>query len=447
MMNLNWRKPVIYSLLYLSGSRIPSCLKEITYLNQSSIKELKRYQEQKLQELLLHSCRYVPYYNEVLLKSGVVSNGKLNLNNWHNIPILTKDIIRTHSDNLVATDFQKNQRKPYCNSSGGSTGEPVSFWQDKIYNDWNVSNKIFYKLNGGQDIGKKELRIWGSERDLLVGEEKLSVRLRNWLYNRKEINAFKMSHNDMKKYLEVWKNFQPTWIEAYVQSIYELAKFSLENHYKLPSPKGILVTAGCLHKKQYDLILETFKTPIYNRYGSREVGDMACGLISDMSEQNLNLSPWNHYIEIIDDNGFPVSDNKEGHVIVTTLNNRTMPLIRYKIGDIARYSKPENKYRFSKVIGRDVNIFKAKTGDLIDGEFFTHEFYLKNWVKKFQVVQKNYELIHINVVGDKNKKDMELIEIDIKKVMGNDCIIKWNFVTEIESLKNGKFLYTISEVD
>ncbi len=446
MMNLNWRKPVIYSLLYLSGSRIPSCLKEITYLNQSSIKELKKYQEQKLQELLLHSCRYVPYYNEVLYKSGVVSNGKLNLNNWHNIPILTKDIIRTHSDNLVATDSPKNQRKPYCNSSGGSTGEPVSFWQDKIYNDWNVSNKIFYKLNGGQDIGEKELRIWGSERDLLVGEEKLSVRLRNWLYNRKEINAFKMSYNGMKKYLEIWKNFQPTWIEAYVQSIYELAKFSLENNYKLPSPKGILVTAGCLHKKQYDLILEAFKTPIYNRYGSREVGDMACGLVSDMNKQNLDLSPWNHYIEIVDNNGFPVSDNKEGYVVVTTLNNKTMPLIRYKIGDIARYSKQENKYQFSKVIGRDVNIFKTKTGDLIDGEFFTHEFYLKNWVKKFQIVQKNYELIHINVVGEKNKKDMELIETDIKKVMGNDCVIKWNFVTEIESLKNGKYLYTISKV-
>ncbi len=445
-MNLNWRKPVIYSLLYLSGSRIPSCLKEITYLNQSSIKELKKYQEQKLQELLLHSCRYVPYYNEVLYKSGVVSNGKLNLNNWHNIPILTKDIIRTHSDNLVATDSPKNQRKPYCNSSGGSTGEPVSFWQDKIYNDWNVSNKIFYKLNGGQDIGEKELRIWGSERDLLVGEEKLSVRLRNWLYNRKEINAFKMSYNGMKKYLEIWKNFQPTWIEAYVQSIYELAKFSLENNYKLPSPKGILVTAGCLHKKQYDLILEAFKTPIYNRYGSREVGDMACGLVSDMNKQNLDLSPWNHYIEIVDNNGFPVSDNKEGYVVVTTLNNKTMPLIRYKIGDIARYSKQENKYQFSKVIGRDVNIFKTKTGDLIDGEFFTHEFYLKNWVKKFQIVQKNYELIHINVVGEKNKKDMELIETDIKKVMGNDCVIKWNFVTEIESLKNGKYLYTISKV-
>jgi phenylacetate-CoA ligase len=444
-MNFNWRKPVIYSLLYLSGSKTPYYLKEIKYLNNLSIKEIKKYQEQKLRKLLMHSYKYVHYYNEVLLETEVVYDNKLNMNNWSKIPILTKDIIRSRSNDLTSNG--KNQRKPYCNSSGGSTGEPVSFWQDKIYNDWNIANKIFYKLSGRQDIGEKELRIWGSERDLLIGEEKFSVRLRNWLYNRKEVNSFKMSHSDMKKYLEIWKNFQPTWIEAYIQSIYELAKFSLENDYKLPSPKGILVTAGCLHKKQYDLILEAFKTPIYNRYGSREVGDMACGLISDMSEQNLNLSPWNHYIEIVDDNGFPVSNNKEGHVIVTTLNNKTMPLIRYKIGDIARYSKQENKYQFSKVIGRDVNIFKTKTGDLIDGEFFTHEFYLKNWVKKFQVVQKNYELIHINIVGEKNKKDMDLIEIDIKKVMGNDCIIKWNFVTKIETLKNGKFLYTISEVD
>jgi len=446
MMNLNWRKPVIYSLLYLSGSRIPSCLKEITYLNQSSIKELKRYQEQKLQELLLHSCRYVPYYNEVLLKSGVVSNGKLNLNNWHNIPILTKDIIRTHSDNLVATDFQKNQRKPYCNSSGGSTGEPVSFWQDKIYNDWNVSNKIFYKLNGGQDIGKKELRIWGSERDLLVGEEKLSVRLRNWLYNRKEINAFKMSPDNMKIFVEQWNKFCPTWVEGYAQPLFEFARFLKEHEYKVSKPRGIISSAGTLYPEMKMMMEEIYECPIYNRYGSREVGDIACS----QGKEKLFLSPWNHYVEILNNHFEPVQSFEIGKVYITTLNNFSMPLIRYAIGDIAEAG--DNILEFNKVEGRETSVFKTREGKVISGEFFIHFIgvvFNKGFISRFQVIQENYNFIRIKIVLKNqeafNKYKLNIVS-SIKKVMGNSCEVKFEYVDKIDSLKNGKYLYTISKI-
>jgi phenylacetate-CoA ligase len=42
---------------------------------------------------------------------------------------LTKDIIRKEKQNLIAADI----KKLYLNSSGGSTGEPLNFYQDKNY--------------------------------------------------------------------------------------------------------------------------------------------------------------------------------------------------------------------------------------------------------------------------------------------------------------------------
>ncbi|MFA5599165.1 MAG: hypothetical protein WDA06_01075 [Phenylobacterium sp.] len=443
---MNWRKPIIFILLYLSGSKIPRYLKEIDRIDSFSLKEQKEYQCKKLEKLLLYAWENVPFYRRVLEEVGVITvqkfyPGKLEnvgvsdgvsvrLENFCKVPFLTKEIIRREGANLYSRDHKK--RGSYKNTSGGSTGEPVEFLQDKNYDDWSIANKIYIKRKGGQDIGEKELRLWGSERDIFEGREKLSIRLRNWLYNRKELNAFRMSEQDMERFVGIWNNFRPTWVEAYAQSIYELAKFIQQKKLNIYSPRGIVTSAGMLYPEMKEKIEKVFKCFVHNRYGSREVGDMAC---SDEREKGLRLSIWNHYLEIID-----------GKIFITALSNFSMPLIRYDIGDMAE-SGEEWSY-LKNIKGRVVNIFKNKKGELIDGEYFTHLFYMKNWVRNFQVVQKKLDLIHINIVlaEEKNNAGIQQIDNDIKVVMGNDCKIQWNFVDEIPPTKSGKYLYTISEV-
>lgn len=426
---MNWRKAVIYGLLYLTGSNIPKYLKEIERVEKLTSVKKREYQESKLKRLLLYAYNNVPYYNKILADAGVVKDREVNLENFENIPILTKDIIRKEGTNL----YSKERRKGvYENTSGGSTGKPVKFLQDKEYSEWNIASTIYYKLKAGQDIGDRELRLWGSERDLLEGQEKLTIRLRNFLYNRKEFNTFKMSENQMLRYVKEWNRFNPSWIECYVQSIYEFAKFIEAKNLRIKSPKnGILTTAGTLYPEIKKKIEEIFQCEVYNRYGSREVGGIACG------KRNLKISYWNQKVEVINYN------NLTGNILVTNLNNYTMPLIRYNIEDIGIYKDFDELH---DIKGRSVSIFKTKRGELIDGEFFTHEFYFKDWIEKFQVVQKSYTLIIIKIVGRKNLKDMQKIEKDIKKVMGESCVIRWEFVKDIEPTNSGKYLYTISEV-
>jgi hypothetical protein len=50
-MTFNWRKPLILAGLYLTGSNIPKYLKEIERVSQLPQKEIKTYQEEKLQKL------------------------------------------------------------------------------------------------------------------------------------------------------------------------------------------------------------------------------------------------------------------------------------------------------------------------------------------------------------------------------------------------------------
>lgn len=428
------RRRIIIMSLIISNSKIYKNIKEIKKIMKYSEKEKKEYQLNKLKSILFHSYKNVPYYTELFKKHKIINDkDEINLKKFKEIPFLTKDIIRNNSKKLQSNDISKRQWE--FNTSGGSTGEPIKLIQDKNYKEWNIANKIWIKKHfGNHKIGEKELRFWGSERDLLEGKESLKIRIRNWLYNRKEFNTFKMTEEDMFNYVEKWNEYKPYWVESYVQSIYEFAKFVKEKNLKIYSPKnGILTSAGTLYPHMQELIEEVFNCKVYNRYGSREVGDMACG------HNELLLSIWNHYIEII-----------EGKIYVTTLNNYSMPLIRYEIGDIG--IKGNNWQYIEKVEGREMSMIKTKKGKLIPGEFFIHFIgvvHNKGFIDKFQVIQKDLNNITIKIIS-KNisefKKNKTEIEKSINKETENSLNINWKIVKTIKPLKSGKYEYVRSEV-
>jgi phenylacetate-CoA ligase len=239
----------------------------------------------------------------------------------------------------------------------------------------------------------------------------------------------------LREYIEFINKYQPTWIEAYVQPIYELALFAERNGLEIHSPNGVLTSAGTLYPNMKEKLEEIFKCKIWNRYGSREVGDMAYG------NDRLKLSVWNQLVEVKD---------KTGKIYVTTLNNFSMPLIRFDIGDIARMDKKWGY--FEKVEGRESSALRNHKGKIIPGLLFVHFLGVvmnDGSIKRFQMIQKDYEEIEIKVVI----KDQEVFENarpEIEKLicdaMESECEVNWIKVDDIPPLKSGKYLYVKSEI-
>ncbi|MDJ0761377.1 MAG: phenylacetate--CoA ligase family protein [Myxococcota bacterium] len=452
---MNWRRPILGAIATLSGSRIINNLHKIKALDTGSPADLRRFQEEKLAQLVTHAWQHVPYYREVLEGAGVIKNGHARLNNFNRVPILTKDIVKKAFDNLTSLDCKKRQW--FYNTSGGSTGEPVRFIQDKAYADWNYANKIYYKTYAHQVIGDKELRLWGSERDLMVGQEHIKTRLVNYLYNRKELNTFKMTLADLSRYVQIWNAYQPRWVESYVDGMVEFATYVEKRGIPMHAPAGILTSTGTLFPEMRDKIKSVFGCGVYNRYGSREVGDMAC---SCDREAGMHLSPWHHYLEILDTALRPVGPGEMGKVYVTALNNYSMPIIRYDIGDFARSAKSGEETcecgRAAPVIdaveGREMSIFRTRDGRVVPGQYFIHFLGVvlnKGHIKKFQLVQKDYEEVNVKVVVS-NRQAFEqskgqIVEIT-KKVMGTACKVYFEETTDIPPLASGKYIYTVCEL-
>ena len=248
----------------------------------------------------------------------------------------------------------------------------------------------------GRQLGEPGVHVWGSWRDILNHKSNVSKRILDRLTNDRFFNAFMMTPEKMRAYLDELNQNPPRLVIAYATSIYELVQFAEREGLPIRPQVAIMTSAGTLHPWMREKIEAAFQCRVFNRYGSREVGDIASEC---EAHAGLHVFPSGNYVEIVDDQGHPVPNGEEGNILVTNLYNYAMPLIRYYIGDRGVLSRSDRcacgrqGQILERISGRNVEMFRKRDGTLVDGLFFNHFLYYKEWVEKFQVVQKDYERV------------------------------------------------------
>ena len=435
---------------YIKHSNVLSCYKALRNHQWNTFEENKKIQRKKLYKLIKYASQNIFYYKRVIKEYNLRFSEDTIFDDIKKFPILTKEIIRNHFNELYK--FRDNTY--YRNTSGGSTGEPVIFYQDKHYFEWATANKILFNEWAGRKIGDPMVKLWGSLRDILRGGQGFKGYLRQQVSGVTILNSDRMTEKDEYQYVQRINNIKPCLILAFTNSIDELTRFIQEHHLSIYSPKAIMTTAGVLYPEVRARIEEVFQAPVFNRYGSQEVSDIACNC---EKSPGLHLIPDIHYLEIVDDEGKEVKLGKSGNIIVTLLTNYTMPLIRYKIGDRGILSDKNSQCGhglplLEKVVGRIRSNFKNKFGDHINGGVFIDLFYFRENIKQFQIIQETVDSISINLaLIDKTKlkdldKNFKGINQKIWKIMRHKTKIKYNIVDEILPSPSGKYMYAFSRV-
>jgi phenylacetate-CoA ligase len=443
---------MIKNVLLNLGCTLTGTYTEKDYREISSMTDpdtLHAFIEQRLNDLLLHAYQHTQYYYRIFDQIGIVQGDHVDLSRIQEIPLLTKEIIRRHHEELISDDFK--DRGWFYNTSGGSTGEPVRLIQDRQFQRWSkAANNYYYRniLNIDEPIVRKVI-IWGSERDLFTGTIGAKAKISNWLKNTIMLNSFRMTPNDIEKYIHTINIYKPDLIRGYAGSLHEICRYAERNNLDIYSPKVLVSAAETLNDEMRNQIERVFGKKLYDFYGSREVNNLA-GECKDGLMHSFAF--WN-YQELLDEHNRPVKQGEEGKVVVTNLLNYSMPLIRYEIGDVAvlgpkRCSCGNILPTFEKITGRITDHFIRKNDTIVHGEYFTHLFYLKDWVERFQVIQEDYDKIRLMIVARGEVSDLCKHDIDekIRLVMGQECKITWDFIDSIPKTPTGKYLYTKSLV-
>jgi phenylacetate-coenzyme A ligase PaaK-like adenylate-forming protein len=444
--------PLFYRTRLRSQGRLSKWreVRQAQWLSEWQVTEL---QSRLLTQLLRHAHAHVPYYTAVLTSAGAVAaNGEVDLSRFRAIPPLTKQDIRGHFEQLQSDD--RESREWTFNFSGGSTGEPIRIAQE-TRDDVQRAMTFLFDEWSGRRIGERQVRLWASPRDLDEHRLSMRARVRQRFRNQLWLDAFRMTPERMAEYVRTINEFRPVQILAYAGSLFELARFIERARLTVWAPAGVMTSAETLFPEQRRLLERVFRAPVFNRYGSREAGNMACECAS---HQGLHVAAPSHFIEILRPDGTPVDPGEAGEIVVTCLGALVMPLIRYRIGDIGSWAPApctcgRNWPLLKEISGRVNDSFALPDGGTITGGYFTMAFYEVDWIERFQVIQEAPMLLRVRMVASRTGPSTEQRESDLRRidetcrlVLGRDCVIRHEFVDRIDASPSGKFRHTVSHV-
>ncbi len=449
---LNWRAPIlkVYDAR-ISRNPIPGYCSFLHEFHNWPISRQREAQQKRLSQLLRHAAHNVPHYRDVLAAAGVVHDDRVNLERFRQAPELTREMLRTKFELLKSDDLAA--RAWHKNSSGGSSGEPVTLLQDRYYNDMSQALTEMHYSWAGRAVGEPFVKLWGSDRDILFGTVGWRNKLSNFIRNRRLLNSFDLSRQHMQKYVKIIRRARPVIIEAYAESVYEFARYINAAQIELPPVRSVVSSAGTLYPFIREEVTRAFNCPVLNRYGSREVGDLAG---ERTAGAGMEVFTFTHFVEVVDEAGEPCAPGEEGDVLVTCLTNYAMPIIRYRIGDRAVVgtmvtAPTPSVERLATITGRVTDAFVREDGSTIPGNFFIHfvgVVHNSGWLKKTQIVQQDYGSILIKMVTAAPPPEGALEEIrsSLQLVMGPACQVTFEFVEAIPKLPSGKYRYTVSLV-
>jgi phenylacetate-CoA ligase len=402
-------------------------------------------QWQRLRRLVHHAYDRVPFYRDRMDRVGLHPERLQCVDDYRKLPVLTRDDLRTHRDQLVSAGFPRDRL--IANGSGGSTGAPVRFYHDAAHVAASQAVKLRNFQWVGWEPGDAWARLWGSNFDV-APHKKLRGQVWERLTRVRWLSCFDMSEATMARYARELASFRPDLLEAYVNSLYLFARF-LRAHRLVGSirPRGAIVSAETLYDYQRAEIEAVFGCKVFNRYGCREVGDVS----HECPAGRMHLNVETVFTEFMVGDR-PARPGEASEIIVTPLDLYGMPMLRYHIDDIG--SSAEGACPCGRslplmdiVQGRVQDLIVTRSGRHLTGVFFAH--LLKELdVQQFQVVQNTLDTLDLSLIPgpEFGPRQVAYVVGKFREYTGDEVELSMHLTREIPVTTSGKHRVTVSHV-
>lgn len=437
-------------LFYLLGKKNGFDMKaNMSLVRQSQYwtpEQTEAYQMRHLRALLEHAYRHVPYYRLSFDRLGLKpSDIQSTTDLCHFRPIRKQDVLNNPqafmADNASSFKWRKHV-------TGGTTGQLLTYYQDSKAWALNWALKIRTFEWAGYHYGKDRLGVMAGGS--LSPQRNMSLNGYVW---RKANNYYSMpiTHLDeevMDQYCCQLQSQRIRFLRGYPSALATFASFLRDEGRHLPM-KAVFSTAEVLYPHQRELMREAFGCEVFDTYGC---GDGMGHATECECHHGLHVCSEASVMQIVDEEGNCVASGEEGEVVLTSLFDYTMPLIRYAPGDRAVVKRGpcpcgRGGMMLERIAGRVADTFKLPNGRVLNGLSIPFE-ELSKTLAHFQIVQVKPNVVEVRIVPKMTVKT-DLIE-RIKNLMRYHCgegvTIEVCIVDRIEVPPSGKFRHIVSEV-
>lgn len=235
---------------------------------------------------------------------------------------------------------------------------------------------------------------------------------------------------------------QPRYLMTYPSNARALLRAARESGKSLACLERIDTFGESAVEGLDGLADEVCAAQVADRYSAREVGMIA---LQCPDGQGYRVQAESVFVELLDESDQPVSAGETGRVVVTSLQNIAMPLIRYEIGDYAQAGEALNEGMphpvLRKIHGRRRNMFRLPDGDSLWPRFNSDDLASVAPVRQFQLVQKSLALLGLTLVVDRlvTAGEEAALEGLVRERLKGDYRLALQYVDDIPRSAGGKY--------
>ena len=433
----------------------------------ASADELHDMQLRRLRAVLEHAGDWVPYYKRLFRTIGFDPRGFRNLEELRHIPPLGRSELAEHRLELIDTRWHRAAKQadgskrapgepvPFAglwgaplirNTSSGSTGAPVTFYENGSITASNWANELRLRGWFGLPSGAREARMARISADFLKNNRNASFRRRFW--NQLLLPGISLTEADYAFCAGELARFLPRVLWGFTSALTGLAEYFMQHPESAPetAPELTVTWAAPLHEPERKMLEEGFGCQATNVYGTRETGHIA----ACCEQRSLHVNQESLYIETAE-------AGRPAELLATTLTPTPMPFIRYRTGDLGILSSSHcgcgrTLEVIEELIGRTSEIHMTRDGRMISPNFWCRTFMdpkLDFAIRRFQVVYRSADRVMIRIVrGPAFTAEIEsYLRSTVSKNLFSSASITFEYPERIEAQLSGKYRMVVTETE
>ena len=392
--------------------------------------KLRKYIDERLQDSLAAAVR-IPFYRE---RFGADVRDL----SFASLPILPRREVSQLAESVrslypAATQFLSAR-------TSGSTAMPVTCYFDTRHQAGRFAARARYLLQNGWSPLRRSAWIMNVAMSSPDAEFSRGSRF---------LGARFFPHtSDLERQADWLQDFDPLYLYAYPVNLDGLARIFEARGRRLSSLRKIFSASEVLEDSMRARLRRVFGVEVSDNYGSTEAF-----LAGECPNGSYHVNAEHVLIEIVDPEGRPSARGALGRVLVTTLENHLMPLIRYEIGDYAIAAEGfcscgRTLPRLEKIVGRVINLFVDREGKrFVPWDLFS-PMKAREWVTQYQVVQRDLGLFKVRYSASRSFASED--EADVRRyfesILHSPVTIEFERLEQIPRAPSGKFMAALCEL-
>jgi phenylacetate-CoA ligase len=368
-------------------------------------------------------------------------------------PVLSRQELQKTGQALLSNNIPKSHGPIFETSTTGATGLPVKvtntslvsqFWKalylrDHQWHDRDLSQMIaairYADPNKAMPPDGQSAQVWGTPEHGIFKTGPAA--LLNIKSSTAEQSAWLCRQN-------------PGYLMSYPTNILTLANSFITEKKSIPNLLQVRTVGEILGTEVRQACREAWDVQVVDMYSCQELGVIA---LQCPENEHYHVQSESLIVEVINDHGKPCAPGDTGRVVISTLHNFAMPLIRYELGDYAKVGVPCACGRglpvLAQILGRQRNMLQMPNGE----KFWPVLGFVKKLsrelpIQQAQFIQKSLDRITVRLVTERSltKEEESLVISTVQEKFKHPFEINFSYLESIPRSKGGKYEDFMSEI-